>query len=174
MASLSLPTPVDGQPAVKPTTSTENEVVLVAGLRNPIAAEYAAFVSLHGGRATLAGTEGSQHLSSLVLFLSPQLTAGDRRALDDLLGKLAGKKLDSVCVVSSFRIHFGDRNAAATEAHVLDRVKTLGARTVVVRAGHVLTPQSRTTSWLRQLGGFGALVPARLRSCFVRGAELFA
>ena len=127
-----------------------------------------------GGRATLASAEEAPHASSLVLFLSPRLASADRRALDDLLGRLTGKKLDTVCVVSSSRIHLGDRNAAATEAFALDRVKALGVRTVVVRAGHVLSPHSRTTSRLRQLGGFGALVPERLRSCFVSGDELFA
>jgi hypothetical protein len=100
------------------------------------------------------------------------LTATDRHALDRLLPLLEHARF--VAVVSTFRVHLGDRAATAAEDHVLARLKALRGRVVLFRVGHILSPHSRASAWLRRLGFAYPLVPRRLRSCFVDGADLFA
>jgi hypothetical protein len=125
------------------------------------------------GSALRAATEHAR-APGVILFLSPRLTDRDRRVLDDLLGLAGDRRAEFVCVVSTFRAHLGDRDAAAAEAYVLGRAKGLQARTVVFRPGHVLSHNSRAGVYLRRLGFCYPLVPGRLRSCCVDGDELFA
>src|SRR5262249_19194935 len=84
------------------------------------------------------------------------------------------QKVERVCVVSTFRVHFGDLRAADVEARVLDRLKGSAAGTVLFRPGHVLSPHSRASAWLRALWFCYPLVPNRFTSCFVDGEELSA
>src|SRR5262249_3718932 len=84
------------------------------------------------------------------------------------------RRVEFVGVVSSFGAHLGDRAAAESEEYVLGRLKDLPARCVVFRPGHVLSPASRASAWLRRLGFCYPLVPVWLRGCFLEGDELFA
>jgi hypothetical protein len=106
--------------------------------------------------------------------LKPRLTERDRAELDALIRQAAERGVEFVGVVSSFRVHLGDRAAAESEEHVLGRLKELPARRVVFRPGHVLSPTSRARVLLRRFGFCYPLVPRRLRSCCVAGDELFA
>src|SRR5262245_23242665 len=99
MVSLCSPTPAEGS---KPQ-SPPRDVVLVADLGNPAAADYAAYVSRHGGNTTSVG-EGVA--TSAVVFLGPRLTEVDRRALD---GVLAGVERGAfIGIVSTFQAHIGE------------------------------------------------------------------
>src|SRR5262245_25943305 len=62
-------------------------------------------------------------IRAIVLFLAPRLSERDRRALDELLNGAGECRTDFVGVVSSYRAHLGDRDAAEGEAQVLGRVK---------------------------------------------------
>ena len=79
-----------------------------------------------------------------------------------------------VGIVSTFRIHLDDLEAAKLEAHVLGLAHGLSARIVVFRPGHLLSPNSRAATWLRRFGFCSSLVPSRFRSCFVESDELFS
>jgi acetylornithine/succinyldiaminopimelate/putrescine aminotransferase len=109
---------------------------------------------------------------ALVLFLSSRLSDGDRRALDELLRFARERQMAFVGVVSTLRAHFGDQGAAEAEAYVL--AQTRGLRTVVFRPAFVLSRNSAAGTRLRRLAFAYPLVPRRLRSCCVDGAELFA
>ncbi len=119
------------------------------------------------------------HLSSALLppsndnlSVTPPLTDMDRRAVDDLMPTLERAKF--VAVVSSFRVHFGDQATAAAEAYVLDRMSGLSAQVAVFRVGNLLAAETGISVWLRRFGFAYPLLPRRLRSCFVREAELSA
>jgi hypothetical protein len=111
---------------------------------------------------------------AIVFFLSPRPGERDRRALDDLLGRASAWGTQFIGVVSTFRVHLGDRAAAETEGHVLALAKGLPVRTVVFRPGCVLSRHSRATVLLRRYGFLYPLVPRRLRGCCIEGDELFA
>jgi hypothetical protein len=182
------------------TCPTEEAVLLVASFGDPAAADYAAFacrrapaqVALVGDACTCRHVEAparlyplggppeftfrftsSDRVAAAVVFLPPRLTDAHRAALDDLLALAAERRAESVTLVSSARVHLDDRNAAEVEAYAYDRARDLRARTVIVRAGHVLSRHSRTAAVLRFFGACYPLVPQRLRSCCVAGDELF-
>jgi hypothetical protein len=168
--------------------------LLVASFGDPEAADYVAYASRRaGGEMRLAecrldgetGTVGAMAVGSavaqaasgvraVILFLRPKLSERDRRALDDFLGRAGEWGTEFVGVVSSFRIHLGDQDAAEAEVHVLGRTKGLRARTVVFRPGFVLSRSSQARARLRQFGFLYPLVPRRLRGCCLDGDELFA
>ncbi len=109
-----------------------------------------------------------------MVFLPRRLTATNRAALDDLLAWGAEQEAESLILVSSVRVHLQDPDAAEVEAHAFNQAKGLRPRTVIIRAGHILSPHSRVTAGLRRFGAWFPLVPRRLRSCCVVGDELFA
>jgi hypothetical protein len=143
--------------------ATATADVLVAG-HGSLAADFAAY----------SGRRGAADLVSAVIFLPPRLDEHHRREVDDLLAAAAKRGARMVCVVSTFRALFGDRNATAAEAHALRQAAAAGLRTVLIRPGHVLSPGSPDAAFLRRFGFCWPLVPSRLRSCFVEGGELFA
>ena len=48
-------------------------------------------------------------LAGLILFLPPRLAERDRAALDDLLTSASKQGVKFIGIVSSFRVHLGDR-----------------------------------------------------------------
>src|SRR5260370_36060818 len=105
MASLSLDIPVEKPKALSAIPDAERrqeELLLVAGFGNPLAADYAAHVSLPSGggaarrlrladlsepaaNAHLHSTVGNPRVAALGLFLSPRLTEPERGAGGGLL-----------------------------------------------------------------------------------------
>jgi hypothetical protein len=184
MVSPSLATPVEAgapqAPAPGPAAAPA-EVLLVAGLGNPAAADYADHLRRHGdGRCAVVtdadGPSAAEHgrLAGVVLFLPRRLTARRRAALDEVLALAGRRRAEFVGIVSTFRVHLGDRGAAEAEDYALGRARGLRARAVVFRPGHVLSPRSRAGRILRRLGFCRPLVPRRLHGCCVDGEELFA
>jgi hypothetical protein len=165
-----------------------SEVVLVAGFGNPVANDYAAYaacgkddcrmeiadLSEESAITNLQSAIGRGPVRSIILFLTPRLTSRDRSALDNLLARAAAWGTGFVGIVSTFRVHLGDRAAAEAEAHVLARAKGLRARTVVFRPGQVLSRNSRAGVFLRRFGFLYPLVPRRLHGCCIDGKDLFA
>jgi hypothetical protein len=190
MVSLSLDTPVEKPeaPAATPNAGRQQEeVLLVAGFGNPLAADYAAHVSestrgsAEKGVRNLCGADGKKvpdtffgRVSSLVLFLPLRLTERERAAVDGIIKMADERQAEFVAIVSTFRAHFDDRDAIEAEAFALARAKRCHLRAAVFRPGHVLSPNSRPSRNLRRCGFCYPLVPRRLRSCFVDAAELFA
>jgi hypothetical protein len=153
---------------------------LVAGFGNPVAADYLDYATRTGdqdaamfSRAALQVIASRGRIAALVLFVNPRLSEQDRSTVDDML-RLAGEcDTEFVSVVSSFRADLGDPSAAEAETHVVARARRLNARVVVFRPGHVLSPRSPISAWLRRLGACYPLVPSRMHSCFIEGNELF-
>ena len=179
MASLYLPTPAE-ECAPAPAFA-EQDLLIVASFGSPVAADYGNHVAncraktidltdraeLASLRAQLASTSAS----ACVLFLNPCWTESAREALDTLIPSIRSAR--HIVVVSSFRIHLRDQQAALAEADALDLLERLPARMVVFRPGHILSGSSRWSRDLRRFGFAHPLVPWRMRSCFVDGAELF-
>ena len=179
-----------------------SDAVVVAGFGDPILADYAAYVSCRQSRMThrshrrngtaggalvsppmlldLSGSTASADLqqtftrtwSALILFLKPSLSDAERGLVHDLLTH-AAKHAKFVGFISSFRVHLGDGDATASEAYALEQAQRLGMSATVFRAGHILSRKSRVSSRLRKWSFCYPLIPQRLRSCFVTGAELF-
>jgi hypothetical protein len=179
-----------------------DDVLLVAGPANPLVADFVTFASRAGGRKVaaiatagvcrqvkglaevypvdgfsraglLAGCAG-RPLSAVVLFLAGRLDSQGQAVLD-AIAQIAGEKgARRVIIVSTFRVHFGDRQAAAAETDALRRFKHLAGRTTVLRPSPVVSPNSRASAWLRALWFCYPLLPGRLKSCCLEGDELFA
>jgi hypothetical protein len=186
------------------------DVVLVAGFTDPVAADYAAYVSRHNRMAKashrldvtedadfesalltrpmpividLSGPTASADLqrmfdraapSALVLFLKPCRKDRHRAMVGNVLARAAGARVKLAVIVSSFRLHLDDKNAAEAESYARDQAQALGMFTLVFRPGHVLSPNSMGSVRLRQLGFGYPLVPKWLRSCCIEGKELFS
>jgi hypothetical protein len=178
------------------------DTVLIAGFGEAVALDYAAFIGKMGrGDAVVLAAEKMQRpgeasvrslpidevlrstddrssdlgpVSSLVLFTSSRLTPRQRCDLDDILELARRCRFTFVGIISSFRLHLDDRDFRDVENHVLARASDMDARVVVFRPGHVLSPQSGIGAILRRFASFYPLLPRRLTSCFLEGAELFA
>lgn len=163
------------QPAGVLAAGRAGEVLLVVGFGEPAAADYAAYARRSRPAAAVATEPGQGgEFGSAVVFLQRRLTAPGRAALDGLAARLRDRPPPLVCLVSTCRVHLGDRAAIAAEAHALRLLEPLRTRVVVFRPGHLLSDHSPACSRLRRLGALFPLVPGRLRSCFVDGDELFA
>lgn len=178
------------------------DTVLIAGFGDPVAADYAAYVRA-GGRSgavllgdgqlrELAGAGagllrisdlppadgerpiGIDRVTGLIVFITSQLTARNRRNLDQVLEIARRGHTRFVGVISTFRVHLGDSRAADVENYVLGRAGDRFPRVVVFRPGHVLSRQSPIACVLERLAPFYPLFPNRLSSCILDGDELFA
>ncbi len=202
MASLSLALPVKERTPHSATPEAEvpqEDVVLVAGFGDEVATDYGAYVSrtaradLHDGKpeekrsvvrivdlstpkemTAIRNELGRENLAAVVLFLRSQLTGREQRGLDELLILAVERRAEFVGVVSTFRVHLGDRDAAEAEGQVLEKTRELSARIAVFWPGFVLSHGARAGRWLRRIGFCFPLVPRRLRSCCVEGDDLFA
>src|SRR6516165_2534515 len=126
MASLYLSTPAE-ECAPAPAFA-EQDLLIVASFGSPVAVDYGKHVAncraktidltdraeLASLRAQLASTSAS----ACVLFLNPCWTESAREALDTLIPSIRSAR--HIVVVSSFRIHLRDQQAALAEADALD------------------------------------------------------
>src|SRR5262245_4390020 len=128
--------------------------VLLVGGPDPAAADYVRCAS-----------RGGCSVRSLVLFLSPGLTESCRADLDALVRQAGERRVEFVGVVSTFRVHLGDRAAAEAEEDALGRLRSLSARCVVFRPGHILSPASPARPCLLRVGFCYSLLPGSPRGC---------
>jgi hypothetical protein len=178
-----------------------DKILLVVGAGNPLVADFVTFATQKGGRkvavistadvcrrvqdraevhpvdrfsgsAFVAQCEGKA-VSAVVLFLSRRMAPKEQAVLDAVADIAGEKGIGRVIIVSTFRVHFGDRRAADAEDRALGRFKPLAGRTTVLRPSPVLSPNSRAGGWLRALWFCYPLVPGRLQSCCIDGDELF-
>jgi hypothetical protein len=179
-----------------------NDVLLIAGSDDPVLLDFAAFACRRGGRqvavistaalcrqvvagaavhpiegfvpaAFLSSCQG-RRVSAVVLFLGRHATQTERALLDAVAEIAAATWPDCVCVVSTFRVHFGDQRAAQAEAHALDLLKPPAGRMVLFRPSNVLSPRSRAVARLRAWSFCHPLAPEGFTGCCVTGEELFA
>ena len=201
MASPSLHTPPEKQTHRHPD-GVDEDLLLIAGLGEPAAADYAAYACTVGRRnvvvigdkstddlvAAPASVRALADLSpqksqigatsekgpALVLFVGSRVTLRDQSTLAGIFQFANETQSCFVGIVSTFRVHLDDAEAAKAEALVLGMAKGLSARIVVFRPGHLLSPNSCARTWLRRFGFCAPLVPRRFRCCFVESDELFS
>jgi hypothetical protein len=158
---------------------TGDRLILVAG-SNPITTDFINYLQRRDPRGSRArpGAWKPQGESAslgggtdLVVFLSGKPSL-DQTLLDEIA--TTDTRLDSLVLVSSFRVHFGDRQAIAAEERFVRLLKGLANRVVVFRPGLVASPRSRPGVLLRRFWPLFAFVPANLTTCCVDGEELFA
>jgi len=176
--------------------------VIIASFGNPVAADYAAFVSQSSRvDAVLVADENtrllvgapvrsqsineflrstpdswSEHgrVPDFILFINAHLGARERRELDDLLRLARRWHTTFVGIVSTFRLHLDDPEVAEAEDYAVALASDLPARVVVFRPGHVLSPKSKIGRFLERFAPVYPLVPKRLCACFIESAEFFA
>jgi hypothetical protein len=180
--------------------ATQAGSVLIASFGDPVAVDYASFVSkCSRADAIVIADENIRGLTdastrsmaiddlrsspdtatqdgrveSLVLFINSRMSARDPRELDDTLAMARRLRIRSVVIVSTFRVHLDDFDAIKVENDVVARVTSLFVRMVVFRPGHVLSPHSPTQEVISRLAPLFPLAPRRLRTCFLDGYELF-
>jgi hypothetical protein len=140
---------------------------LIAGWNHPLAADFAAHAARQGRRQVLLSSSLPTGVpdvtaSRLVVFLGPK-KAGQEEWLRALAAFARECGIRSVCLVSSFRVHLGDRATEEFEAVACRQFEGVCERVVVVRPGHLR----------RGHGTWVAAIPERFCSCFVETDELF-
>ena len=198
---LSRPEPEPGtvSPPIERTgRASRTGVVVIAGFGNPVAADYAAYVSQNSPRDFVVAndhvrrlmepsvrshsldefsrsTPDSGRATRLVLFIPARLTKNICDELDDILRiSCARSQARFVCIVSTFRYHLDDPRVKEAEDYIVSRATGRSARVIVFRPGHVVSPSSSVSLFLTRFAPFFPLVPKRLTSCFVEGTEFFA
>ena len=187
MASLFLPAQENRDESVgrkvAPSSLTHcSGVATVVSFGDPVAADFAAAsapcrladLSQRDAIVRLQTAFGTAHRADVVLFLPRRLRPKERLVLDALIALVKKQGTAFIGIVSTFRVHLGDAAAAQIEAYALDSLKDIRARVALFRPGHVMSDHSAATVNLRRFGFLAPLVPSRVRSCCVRGAELFA
>jgi hypothetical protein len=187
-----------------PGAASRGDLVLVADLGDPVAADFAAHVG-RGSRGhalliadeTPGATAGppvrSRSLdeclrpdsdardelgsaSGLIVFVGPRLTEEGRRKAVGLveLARRCGTRF--IGIVGSFRVHLDDPDSEEAEQYALSLFGSgePEARVVVFRPGHVISPHSRVSRFLKRFAPLYPLFPGRLSTCFIEGEELFA
>jgi hypothetical protein len=129
----------------------------------------AGFAAEDGSMAGLCPPIEGRRFGGIVVFLSR-----GHPHLETITDRLAGARVDQICVVSNYRAHFGDRKVVATEHEAVRRLQGLCRRLVLFRPAPVLSPHSRATTLLRTLWFCYPLVPRGLVGCCVDGHELFS
>ncbi len=179
-----------------------DEVLLIASANDPVAADCADRANRIGGRkvsvistdtvdttrddradlqpsdkfsiARYLQVHARDRLAGAVVFLNRDMKERDR-GLIAAIAEIAGAKgAACVCLVGSFRVHFGDRKAARTEEWAIRQLRGFQGRIVVFRIGPIDSPSSRWNAGLRKLRFLAPVVPGRFRGCCVEGEELFA
>ena len=178
------------------------ELLLIAGTNGSVFADYAASASrVEGRRVSLVSTADvrgrikalaewhaaedfsssrylaahpQESLTGVVVFLGRKATQPDRELLKKVAEIAIEKGAACVCLISSFRVHFGDRRSIQAEEWALSCLSDFQGRVVVFRPSHIISTSSPMRVRLRQLRIFARAVPARFKSCFLDGDELFA
>jgi hypothetical protein len=179
-----------------------NDVLLVAGADDLVIADYVAFAGSRtdqqlvvasteeviqqvpapaatflleeGGWARLNEQCRDWQIAGAVLFLNGRDTQAQRSLLDRFERFTRRRRPRSVGIISSFRVHFGDRQAARIEEAACARLKPWTRRVFVIRPSFILSHRSEARAWLRCLSFSYPLLPARLKGCCLSGEELFA
>jgi len=112
-------------------------------------------------------------LRQVVIFLGEQFDKRSHKLLDIIGEIVAATPPDSICLISSFRVHFNDREAVDLEDSARERFQNTSARLTVFRTGILLGDSSRAEREFRQLAPLYPLVPRRLRSTILPADVLY-
>jgi hypothetical protein len=119
---------------------------------------------------TSPATDG---FSTAVVFIGRRWGIFEQALLEAVCALTRAGRRPSVCIVGTFRVHFGDHRAIRLERDVVSRFEAAGAEVTVLRRGHVLSDHSLAASVIRATGSLAPLAPPRLATCFLDANELF-
>jgi hypothetical protein len=204
MGSQPLPSSVEtvGRGLARPagTVPRQEQVLLVAGLDDPVVADLVTFLSRRGEHKIALISRGEicqrvrahadwlppesfpeefshrgsdSTISSVVLFLGRKLTRPQRSLIDQLAAAVASKAECRACLVSSSRVHWHDKHAAEIETYALHAFQQFTQNAVVFRPSLILSPNSKARAWLRFLWFCYPLVPKHWTGCSIESEELF-
>ena len=179
-----------------------DEILLIAGANDPVIADYASraarsgwkritmisdasvrgqikeCVELHSAegfsKTNYLAVHSQDRIAGMVLFLGRNSTGREQELLDAVADIAIEKRVEFICIVSSFRVHFCDPRAIRVEESLVNGLKDHAARIVVFRPAHILSSHSRLSEGLRKYRFLAPLVPARFSTCCVEDEELFA
>src|SRR5262249_8249750 len=110
-------------------------------------------------KSSFLANHAGRRATGLVLFPRKSLSRRDQALFDAAIEMAHEWHVECVCIVSSFEVHLGDRQAARAEAFLLRSVRGLSARIVVLRPSHVLSANSRLGRLLKSWWFAFPLVP---------------
>jgi hypothetical protein len=167
-----------------------DEVLLIAGTANPVLADYAGHCLRAGRKISVTaapevcakipgptedfGALSRRQVRGMVVFLDRNLGFRERTFLDEVAATALEHRAECVCLVSTFRVHFGDRAAARVEAFALRLFRNGPGRVVILRTAPVVSRQSPLAAFLRDSWYWFPLLPDSWQGCCVEGKELFA
>jgi hypothetical protein len=123
-------------------------------------------------RDAIEGDLVGQAFLRLVLLLPTRPTKSLAEIVDRCVSSARQNAACRVCLVSSFRVHFGDYAMSALEESIRARFQDAGLDTVVLRAGHVIDRDPGARSGWARLAPWYPLVPASVVSVFLDRKEL--
>lgn len=179
-----------------------DDVTLIAGASDPVMADYAAWaarsrprritviapshvceeikgnVELHSldrfSARDYLSAHSKERVTGIVIFAHGRMANRHGELFDTIADLACEKRAACICVISSFRVHFGDRDAKAAEDFLVNRLVGAADRIVVIRPAYLLSPHSGVARRLRRLRFLAPLVPSRFRASCLEGEELFA
>lgn len=112
-------------------------------------------------------------LKQVVIFLGEEYDKRSDKLLHIIGEIVAETPPESVCLISSFRVHFGDQEAIDLENSARECFQNSSARMTVFRPGILLGKSSRAEREFHQLAPLYPLVPRRLRSTILPADILY-
>ncbi len=148
--------------------------VVVVSFGDPVAQDYAAWSGHPAVDLSKTDILPESLVANVVLVLPSRLSAERRKALERVLAAARNQGTRFITIISTFRTHLQDSTAIEAETHVRSQLLGANLRVVVIRPGHVLSPNSKLTRALRRFSFVAPLVLACLRTTCVDSNELFA
>jgi hypothetical protein len=178
-----------------------DEVLLIAATKNPVIVDYVAYARrfehrrlsvitipalgnrikevadgcvIHDMSSALA-LESPAHndLVNVVFFLNRRMTDYDRNLLDRFAEIAKNKRVQCVCLISSFRVHFEDTDASRAEQWAVKRLNHIPGRVVVIRPGFINSPTSVLRGHWRMFHFLSLVLPSHFKGCCLEGNLLF-
>lgn len=156
---------------------------LIVDLLGSIGTDYAAtfksaerpFIAVDVRSDPLATAAASAYPIERVVLILPRKRSP---TFDNVLKRCAAVAAENtgcrICLVGSFRAHFGDTAYQRLEDDAVRHFRCASANPIVVlRTGHIAAVPSPISLLERAFAPFHPLLPPRFRSCFLRRDELF-
>src|SRR5262245_48005221 len=198
--SSSIADPVSADRGALPPASPSLDTVLVAGVDDSILQDFVTVAGkkkelrivvlstdpralqwcgvqvypLDRSTSTTLSAQRNRHFTGLVLFPGRRLTERVRCLIDLAVRLVSELGIERICVVSSYRVYLGDRQAAEVETEIVRHLGGSSVRLAIFRPGLILSPRSLVNARLASWGFCYPLVPRNWSCCFVDGHELFA
>ncbi len=116
----------------------------------------------------------NQSISRLVLFLPQKATKSFAAVVNRCVAIAVQNAGCRVCLVSSFRVQYGDEVLTGLEESIRTRFQNIGAHVVVLRKGHVTDSDRGAPAAWGRFAAWHPLIPPGMTSVFLSRNELAA